>query len=293
MLTDLERKRILHRDELTVAERKNLNFRLRKKLVELKGNLNDINLILDFFPHEELHEMLGSEHLIESLEVTELLLRIIDHWPIGVSEDENGVMAFRVFGNAIPSAVPGKCAIFSISYTPTQEEIDLDHRLTDHFNRIRCYIDPCTPDPVCRDPDYIGHVGEKVFKIRKEIGAPFSVHNNAYLDEAGVSETGWVINNPSMVDVNQLHWMRWRPIGLKECIEQPPLLAPKVLPKGQTLIKLHAEFGPDGIMHYSVSEKGGEERSITLEEFTEIGKKFKLLDSPDTTEDKDSLQEHE
>ena len=58
MLTKLERDRILHREDLTVPERKNLNFRIRKKLIELKQNLEDINLILTYLSQEELQEML-------------------------------------------------------------------------------------------------------------------------------------------------------------------------------------------------------------------------------------------
>ena len=278
LLTIEQRKRLITRDEKKESELEAYKKRhndqvVLKKFGDYIESLPDVLLILKHMPPEKITKKLSPDKIPAMLDLIEDLLAQIDPWPIGVSEDENGVMAFRVLGNAIPSADPGKCAIFSIARSATPEEIDLDWHLTEHFNKIRCFVDPCVPDPVCRDPKYIGMQGEKIFKLRKELGGPFSVSNNAYLDETGVSKDGWIITKHSMVDINQLQWMRWKPIGLKECMEKPPLLAPKKIPRGPEIMRLRMECNAEGT-RYLISEKGGEERSVTKEEFLEAHRKF-------------------
>jgi hypothetical protein len=268
LLTIEQRKRLITRDEKKESELEAYKKRhndqvVLKKFGDYIESLPDVLLILKHMPPEKIAKKLSPDKIPAMLDLVEDLLARIDPWPIGVSEDEDGVMAFRVFGNAIPSADPGKCAIFSISRTATREEIELDRHLTDHFNTIRHYVDPCVPDPVCRDPKYIGIQGEKIFKLREELSRPFSVSENAYLDETGVNESGWVVRKHSMVDINRLQWMRWKPSGLKECMEQLPLLAPKKIPRGPEIMHLHMECNAEGT-RYLISEKGGEERSAHI-----------------------------
>lgn len=286
LLTAEQRKRLITREEKKASELEAYKKRhndqvVLKKFGDYIDSAPDILLILKYMPPEKIAKKLRPDQIPAMLDLVEELLARIDPWPIGVSEDESEARAFRIFGNSIPKnpdRVPGKCAIFSISRTATCEEAELDHCLTDHFNAIRCYVDPCSVDPVCRDPEYIGMLGEQIFKIRKELGIPFSVSQNAYLDETGVSETGWILRKPSMVNIDQLQWMRWKPEGLKECIEQPPILASKKIPRGKELMHLRIRSGEDGIQ-YLISEEGGKERSITLDEYLKAHKKLENINS--------------
>lgn len=233
LLSRLEQDILLNPEKLTARQRRNLSYRLKARGPQLNQIIQEFELLVNNIPEDSIKENLSNEALSSLMNLLEKLLQIKDHWPIGVSEDENEVMAFRVLGNSIPKnpdRIPGKCAIFSISRTAKKEEIEFDCRLTAHFNKIKSYIDPCTPDPVCRDPDYIGAIGERIFEKREELGHPFHVSENAYFDETGVSEKGWVLRKPSMVDIDQLKWMRWMPRGLKECIKDPPLFKSRKLP---------------------------------------------------------------
>lgn len=134
-------------------------------------------------------------------------------------------------------------------------------------------MDPCIPDSVCRNPEY-GRL--QMDKLRQTTQRPFNMSFNAYLDETGVSESGWVLREPTMIDIGQLQWMRWKPRGLKECMEQPPLLEEKKIPRGPELIRSTIQSNEEGT-RYLISEKGGEERSVTLEEFLKINEKFGLM----------------
>ena len=99
---------------------------------------------------------------------------------------------------------------------------------------------------------------------------------NAYLDETEVSEYGWVVRKPSMVDINQLKWMRWKPRGLKSCMELPPLLGEKKIPRGPEIMHSRMECNANGI-RYLISENGGEERAATEEEFLEANEKYGMI----------------
>lgn len=280
LLTVEQRKRLISREEKKESEIEAYKKRHNDQVVLKKfGNYiesaPDMLLILKHMPPEKIAKKLSPDKIPAMIDLIEDLLAQIDPWPIGVGEDENGVMAFRVFGNSIPKSPdsePGKCAIYSISRTATREEIELDHRLTNHFSTIRRYVDPCVPDPVCRNPEYIGMWGEKIFRIRKESGKPFSVSENAYQDETGVNEGGWILRKPSMVDINQLQWMRWKPTGLLACMELPPLLKEKKIAIApEFMLSLHHD--KKGTT-YTLFEKG-EKKIITKEEYLEAQKRFK------------------
>jgi hypothetical protein len=275
LLSKLEREILTNPEGLDARQKRNLNYRLKTRCSQIDQALQEIRLLIETVPEDSIKESVSNKTLNTLMAIFENILQVLDPWPIGVNEDESGVMASKVFGNAIPSADPGKCTIDSISRTATQEEIEFDHRLTDHFNKIRQYVDPCTPDPICRNPEYVKTIHERILKTRNKFDGPFLLSESAYLDETGVSETGWVLRKPSMVDINQLQWMRWKPRELKECMEQPPLLEEKKIPTGPEIMHTRMECNAEGT-RYLVSEKGGAERSVTLEEFLKIHEKYEF-----------------
>jgi len=276
LLSKLEREMLTNPKGLDARQKRNLNYRLKTKCAQIDQALQEIRLLIENVPDDSIKESVSNKTLNTLMVIFENILQMFDPWPIGVTENGEGVMAARVFGNAIPSADPGKCAIFCVSRTATLEEVELDFHLTNHFNKIRRYVDPCVPDPVCRNPEYVGTLREKIFETADELGKPFLLSSSAYLDETGISEDGWVMRKPSMVDIDQLQWMRWKPRELKECIEQPPLLEEKKLLRGPEIMHMSMHMDKNGT-HYLLSEKGAEERPITKEEFWEANKKYGMI----------------
>ena len=277
MLTKLERDRILHREDLTVPERKNLNFRIRKKLIELKQNLEDINLILTYLPQEELHEILAYDYLHKALDITDSLARIIDPWPVGEHET-GGLYAFKTYGNMFPDCEPGKCGIQTVSRLALEDDKEMYQRLKDHSMRLQHCIDACVPDPVCRDPQYAKTLYEKLVSITTN-----SEFSN-YLDDYLVEGSSWIHRKPSVVDIEQLSKTRWKPRGLKECIEPSvmPFLAPKTFKTVREIAHAHIESNVEGT-RYLVSEKGGEERAVSQEEWLEFTRKHGLVEKGEPT----------
>jgi len=234
MLTDLERAYLKNRDNLEDdKQKKNLNHRIKNKLVLINEALSDVRLILENYPEDLIKEHISENTVYSATATLERILQIIDPWPIGKHED-GGVSAFRSWGSVIPASEPGECTINSISRGVTEEEIVLHNRLVEHFERTRFYVDPCIPDPVCRDPEYTRIQDEKAFKIARDItdrtGNPLSVSLNAYTDETGINAEGWVLRAPIVIPIEKLKVMRWKPRGLKECMKQPPLLKEKRIP---------------------------------------------------------------
>jgi hypothetical protein len=269
MLADLERTYLKDKDSLDDKQKKNLNHRIKNKLKLIDETLNDVRLILENYPEELVKEHITNNTVYSAAAALERVLQILDPWSVGEHE-EGELRAFRVWGSIIPTCPPGKCTIDSASRTASKEEINLHERLKEHFNMVRLYIDPCIPDPVCRDPEYSR---EQMDRLRQTTQRPFSMSFNAYLDETGVSESGWVLRAPTMLDIDQLQWMRWHPRGLKKCMELPPLLATKKIPRGSEIMHSRVECDAEGT-HYLISEKGGEERSATNEEFLEANEKY-------------------
>lgn len=237
LLTTEQRKRLITRDEMKATEldayKKRRNDQIvLKKFVDYFNSIPDVLLILKTMPRAKIAAKLERDPIPLVLDLVESLLTWTDPWPIGEHE-EGDLMAFRVYGNSIPDSPesePGKCTIDSISRTASEEEINLNRRLKDHFNKIRYFTDPCIPDPVCHDPGYIGMQREKAVEIVKGItrksDETFHVNCSAYLD-SWVGKDGWVERKPSLVDIETLKFMRWKPRGLKNCMEHPPLLAPR------------------------------------------------------------------
>lgn len=226
LLSKLELDMLRSPEKLNARQKRNLSYRLKTRGSEIGQALKEIELLVKNVPEEALKEAVSNETFLSLKAILEKLLQIRAPWPVGVDKHDN-LQIFRVFGSSIPSADPGKCTIHSISRESTYDEAELDFYLTEIYNKIRYYIDPCIPNPVCRTPNTLREEVEQILKSLKELNRPFTLSQNAYFDETGVNERLWVMREPSMVDITQLSWMRWKPHDLKECMELPPLLGEK------------------------------------------------------------------
>jgi len=275
LLSKLEQEMLVNPEGLSTRQKRNLSYRLKTKSNQIGQVLQEINLLIKNVPDEAIKENISNKIVSNLIEILEKILQVFDPWPIGVDEKDDGVLAFRIYGTSL-STDPGKCGIFSKSRTALQEEIELDYLLTNHFSKIRRYVDPCIPDPVSHGSDYILKASEKIFQIKQELGEPYIEGSAAYTDETGVSDDGWILRERVKIDEKQLQWMRWKPHNLKECMEQPPLLAPRKIPRGPEIMHMSIRMGKDGI-HYILSEKGEQEREITEKEFWEANKKYGMM----------------
>jgi hypothetical protein len=79
---------------------------------------------------------------------------------------------------------------------------------------------------------------------------------------------------------------------LKECMELPPLLALKKLPRGPEILHVHTEHNAEGT-RYLISEKGGEEREVTREECLELKQKYGMIKKAAETPHQSSLEQTE
>jgi hypothetical protein len=266
LLSKSEREMLTQPEKMSPRQKRNLNYQIKMKAAQIKQALQEIRLLIEYVAEDLLKESVSSEMLIDSIQISEKILKVLDPWAVG--EPEKGELkAFRVWGSVIPACAPGKCTIDSASYTASDEEIHLHKRLKEHFNKIRFYVDPCIPDPVCRDPEYsrtqmdrLSQLVRRIAETSRPIDASLNrdvdkiidVSFSAYLDETGVNESGWVLRAPTTIDIDQLQWMRWKPRGLKGCTEQPPLLEEKKLP-GQwiTVATLNESSSPDEIEKFN------------------------------------------
>lgn len=258
LLSKLELDMLRSPEKLNARQKRNLSYRLKARGSEIGQVLQELELLVNNVPEEALKEATSNETFLSLKAILEKLLQIRAPWPVGVDKNDN-LQIFRVFGNAIPSADPGKCTIHSISREASYEEAELDFYLTEIYNNIRYYIDPCIPDPGCRTPNTLREEAEHILKSLKELNRPFTLSQNAYLDETGVDERLWVMRTPSMVDITQLSWMRWKPRDLKECMELPPLFGEK---------KLIAKWEPEASITMSTTP-GASSTTEEIEAFRE------------------------
>jgi hypothetical protein len=275
MLTDLERTYLENSDSLDEKQKKNLNHRIKNKLILIEDTLNDIRLILEKYPEDLVKDHISNTTVNLAAAALERVLHILDPWPIGEYEDGE-MRAFRVWGSIIPSSQPGKCTIDSASRTALENEINLSNRLKEHLDKVRFYVDPCTPDPICHNPVYTELQREELLKIAKKYSKPLSASFDAYLDETGVSESGWVLREPTIVEVSKLQKMRWKPRGLKSCMRLPPLVKEKKILSEKGLIRLTARGNKEGTSYF-ISINEGEDRLITRNEFMEASKKLGII----------------
>jgi hypothetical protein len=236
LLTTEQRKRLITRDEKKESELEAYKKRhndqvVLKKFGDFLDSIPDVLLILEHMPPEKIAKKLRLEHLSSILDLVETLLQRIDPWPVG-EHDKGNLWVFKTYGNKFQDSEPGKCGIQTMSRTASREDIEIHERLKSHVDELRHYIDPCIPDPICRDPEYAGSLLGKTRASLKElqtkVGGPWSMSGHNYLD-AWVGKEGWVERRPSQVNIEQLKSMRWKPEGLKNCPElpSPPLLAPR------------------------------------------------------------------
>lgn len=233
MLTDEQKKTLTGRNDqgVTANRRADIVYRYTRKLKDRLDELGDANYLIGELPPTSVRETVAENHLMEALDLVEKLLELLDPWP--VAEHENGGRwAFKTYGSKFPDYEPGKCGIQTMSRTASNEEIELHQRLKNHLNKLQHYVDPCIPDPICRGPEYAREMFEKTKDILKEhqikMGGSWSVSLDNYNDE-WLGKDNWVERKPSLVDIETLNFMRWKPKGIKNCMElpSPPLLTPR------------------------------------------------------------------
>jgi hypothetical protein len=279
LLSKLEQEMLVSPEKLNARQKRNLNYRLKTRSSQIDQVLQELELLINNVPDDSLKETITNKTFSSIKTILERLLLIKAPWPVGVDKDDN-IQIFRVFGNAIPSADLGKCAIHSVSREASYEEAELDFYLTEIYNNIRYYVDPCIPNPVCRTPDTLREETEQILKSLKELNRPFTISHNAYLDETGVDEYLWVLRKPSMVDIKQLHWMRWKPRDLKECLEQPPLFKEKKIPGKcitEASISLSSSTQEEIEKFREIIQKQNETPKLTGKELLEINERIKKI----------------
>lgn len=276
LLSKLELDMLKNPEKLNARQKRNVSYRLKNRGLEIGQAIQELELLVKVVPEEALKEVASNEVFLSLKAILEKLLLIKAPWPVGVDEKEDHAKIFRVFGNAIPSADPGKCSIFSISREATYEEIELDFYLTELYNKLQYYIDPCIPDSVCRTPETLREEGTRVLDSIQGLDKSFTISQNAYLDETGVNEHLWVVRKHSMVDITQLSWMRWKPRDLKECLELPPLFKEKNFTgdwkKGPSI---SSSSSPEEIEKFREAiQKQNQAPKLTEEQLAEINRKL-------------------
>jgi hypothetical protein len=267
MLADLERTYLKDKNSLGDRQKKNLNHRIKNKLKLIDETLGDVRLILENYPNELIKEHISNNTAYSAVATLERVLQILDPWAIGEHEDGEK-RAFRVWGSVIPASKPGECTIDSASRKASDEEIKFHEFLKAHLDRLQRYVDPCIPDPVCRDPEYSR---ELMNRFMQSATRPFSF--SSYTDVAGVTEDRWLNYDPVQIAKDQLQWMRWKPRDLKECIKQPPLLKEK---------RLHVQWEtvtPEEFERFM--DAAQKQKPLSQEELAEISERIKRIPRSD------------
>jgi len=234
MLTDRQKETFkdLKEGKLTAKQKADFYYRMSNILKDSLEGLEDLSLILKEISYGGLEKIDLAAAAISAMKLTEVLLQLRDPWSIGAHEDGEA-RAFRSWGFILPAGKPEDCAIHSISRMVTDEDIKFYLSLRKHFENIRFYVDPCFPDPVCRDLEYIRIQDEKAFQIAKDItnktGKPLSVSIKTY---------------EGRIKIEQLQKMRWKPRGLVTCTDLPPLLEEPTRMVGRTLSIGWSQDGP-------------------------------------------------
>ena len=280
LLSKLELDMLRNPEKLNARQKRNLSYRLKTRGSEIGKALQELELLINNVPEEALMEAVSNETFFSLKAILEKLLQIRAPWPVGVDEKGEGVRGFKVYGKAIPStSTPKECTISSISREATYEEVELDYHLTELHNNLRQYVDPCTPDPasyaLSEDP-YQALKSLGVYKFREALNENLSINIANYEDEVGVDEHLWVVRKPSMVDIAQLSWMRWKPRDLKECLELPPLLKEKNFTVNwKEEASISNSSSPEEIERFrEVIQKRNQAPKLTEEQLAEINRKL-------------------
>jgi hypothetical protein len=245
LLSKLEQEMLINPKGLNDRQKRNLGYRLKTKSAQIDQVLQEIKLLVENVSEDSIKENISNETLNSMITIFEKILEIVNPLPIG--EHVSGELrAFRVYGNSMsknPDIEHGECAIDSISYTATTKEIDIYRHLKDHFDKIRYYVDPCTPDPTCHDPDYSLKLKEKIRRDLEETNESFEIsfHHHT-IDER--DKDGDPIGKFFMVDIDKLKEIRFKPAGLKGCMEIPPLLLGAKVPSVESKYQIWEQAHP-------------------------------------------------
>jgi len=206
--------------------------------------------------------------------------------------------AFRVVGSVVPGSKPGECTIQSISRSAFNEEILFHTALKEELNKLRYFIDPCVPDPVCRNPEYVQLLEDRASVLLHEHeknGIPYNLSFDMYIDEIIDEESGRFLRHLVAVQTGALKNMRWKPRDLKICTELPPILEEKKIPHSSEMHNLRFWVDTEG-EHYSRTIEG-KEYPLTVDEFLEYRNQFEAMynegrkkESPDVVR-KSSLED--
>jgi hypothetical protein len=146
MLTSLERERLDNYEKLNAIEKKNLNFRLKKKQNEILETISDINMLLKNIQDSQIEVHISHEHLYKVDTLIENILKILKVTPIVDSERADAtpkkVRKFRI-GD---SADLGKATKVTVSREATEEEINIHKSLVQIERTIKKNTDPNSAD---------------------------------------------------------------------------------------------------------------------------------------------------
>jgi hypothetical protein len=217
VLTEIERDRLIKYESIDVIERKNLNFRLKKKLSIIKEAIEDINLLLTTLPEDTTKNYIDTETALYSIHVTEKILQLRAPWPV-VEHDGFDPRAYMTKGQRIKDQ-PGECIIVSMAWSATDEEVAINRKLKEHIAFLQYFIDPYLINPVCLEPGEQIVSAEDAFEaIKNQTRRGLTI--NTYLQN----------DNPKHIIVKEtdLKFKRWNPNGLPvkydipEQREEPP-----------------------------------------------------------------------
>jgi hypothetical protein len=137
MLTSLERERLDNYENLDAIEKKNLNFRLKKKQNEILETISDINILLKNLRNSPIEISISHEHVSEVDTLIENILKILKVTPIIDSDVANTtpkkVRKFKIDD----SADSGKATTVTVSREATEEEINIYKSLVQIDNTIK------------------------------------------------------------------------------------------------------------------------------------------------------------
>jgi hypothetical protein len=142
MLTSLERERLSNYESLNATDKKNLNFRLKKKQNEIIYTISDINMLLKNLRNSPIEIFISHEHLYETKILIENILKMLGAAPIIDSRNADGsYMKVKKFKIEDP-VNPGEAFAVTVSRVATEEEISIYKSLLDMSKTIKMYIDP-------------------------------------------------------------------------------------------------------------------------------------------------------
>jgi len=217
ILTETERDRLINYNSIDVIERKNLNFRLKKKLNIIKDALEDINIMLNSLPDDTTKDYIDTKTALYSLATTEKILQLCAPWPVA-EHNRGGLWAFKTVAERIESK-PGKCYISTIAWNATDEEIAINQRLKKHIAALQHYTDPYLVDPICRNHGQLVPSDDEIVKAFRS--GTRSVSESSNYNRSWKGKDGMVYTEPITVSEEELKFKRWNPKGLPRKYDVP------------------------------------------------------------------------